>query len=306
MARWWIEPIAFDWDLTLTKAVTNFLEMKPRDFEAAYGPKIDELYSWGLLYCDKEAWKYDGNQLDPYQAAEDYWEVEDITALRVFGRQSKPVYNGMDVVDTIDIKDIRDSRNVKEIQNSHWLMVDVFDDYAVSVYFEKRNRTVYVKEISFIRVKMREGEAAEALYLYLEENYYNVRQILEEEEWIKSPDGTKEACASQGALPKHPSQIFVRQGWGKPDLVFRIEWVCSVVGWIDEEHIICEQADMGPILLCLKSHELRQIKTGADDYDSYGADYRLDGDFLIAECMGKEIYRWKIENMGEERQFIVP
>ena len=63
---------------------------------------------------------------------------------------------------------------------------------------------------------------------------------------------------------------------------------------------------MGPILVCLESHEVRQIKTRKDDYDNYGAGYRLDGDFLIADCMGEEIYRWKIENRDGEIELFVP
>ena len=65
----------------------------------------------------------------------------------------------------------------------------------------------------------------------------------------------------------------------------------------------CDLVDIEPILINLESHEVEKIKTQADDYDGYGVQYVIDGGFLIARCMGEELYRWEVTVEDSEVSF---
>lgn len=49
--------------------VSDFLSLDAENFEQQYDR--NELYEKDILYCDQNAWKYDGNAVDPYQKPED-------------------------------------------------------------------------------------------------------------------------------------------------------------------------------------------------------------------------------------------
>lgn len=276
------------------QVIEDYLELDSDSFKSKYGN--EELYKEGILYCDEEAWKYNGEQLDAFQNPNDYYEINDISAIRIIKGQENPVYNGINVGDEV---------NGEEIEK---VLIDYYENYAVSVYYanlsEKSNEdnsTLGVKEISFVKVELKKGEAPESLYSYLEQDYYRVRKSLENEMWVSSPNGEKEACVSNGELPKHPSQIFIRNKNDVPDIIFRRNWEQRIVGWLDDEHLICDEIDAGgPLLIHLESHEIERIKTENDDYDTYGAKYKIDGNYLIAKWLDEEIYRWKIDSKNEE------
>ena len=254
----------------------DFLSMESEGFEAKYDR--DELYEKKILYCDNEAWKYHGTQLDGFQEPEDYYDVKNITALRF-----------MDVLP--EDKVINQSGG----GISERIYIECKGDYAISMY---------LFDYSYIKAELQEGTAPKKLYDYLEDDYYEVREELKETKWMASPDGTKKACVSGGALPGHPSQIFVRYQGEKADDVFRRTSECEVVGWINENHLVCNDMDTMPILIHLETGEVENIKKAEDDYDTYGAKYRISADTIICECLGEEIYRWDIVRKNGEISLI--
>ncbi|MBP3475832.1 MAG: hypothetical protein J6K48_05890 [Lachnospiraceae bacterium] len=144
-------------------------------------------------------------------------------------------------------------------------------------------------------MESRGEKAPESLYQELENGYYQVRAEIQSEEWIASPDGTKAVCVSNGALPKHLSQIFVRYQDKIPDSVFQMTWDCGIVGWIDDEHILFYEIDMsGPLLIHLETNQIEEIKKQDDDYDEYGAKYEIQDNQLVCTCLGEKIYCWDI------------
>lgn len=64
----------------ISQIVADFLQMSSEEFLKKYNR--DELYKKNILYCDMDAWKYQGNQLDAFQDEEDYYDVVDINAIR--------------------------------------------------------------------------------------------------------------------------------------------------------------------------------------------------------------------------------
>ncbi len=60
--------------------ISDYLCMDPLKFQKKY--TMDELYEKGILYCNKNARKYDGSQLDAFQ--DDHYVVEDITVIRIY------------------------------------------------------------------------------------------------------------------------------------------------------------------------------------------------------------------------------
>lgn len=261
-----------------SQIVTDFLQMSSEEFCKKYDR--NELYMRNILYCDMDEWKYQGNQLDAFQ--KDYYDVTDISAIRF-----RNISQEMNIFDDNDVG------------------IKVMGDFAVSIYKPEGSRQgkddgSEMAEISFIKVRLEEGTAPEELYSYLESNYYRAREEIQKESWIPSPDGTKSACVSNGSLSKHPSQIVIRYEEEIPDRVFRETWECGIVGWIDEEHLVCYQLDWSPILIHLENNQVEVIRDKDDDYDAYGARYRLEGNRLICECLGEEIYRWNIVSENNE------
>lgn len=274
--------------ITQTRIIADYLEMNSEEFKSKYSG--DELYKKNILYCGMESWKYQGTQLDAYQ--EDYYNVTDITAIRI--------KNDFGEDDFIKEED-------SDAPPSGFVYIKYLGDYAISVYLQENKNSQNnndaapeLAEISFIKIEMEEGTPPEILYSYLENDYYRVREELQEALWIESPDGTKKAYISNGSLPRHPSQILIRFEGEKPDSIFRREWQCEIVGWIDDEHLVCDEVDMGPILIHLENNHAEQIKKKEDDVDTYGAKYKIDGDYLICQFMDEEIYRWNIISKENE------
>lgn len=277
--------------MSKTQIVADYLEMDSEEFLSKYNK--EELYEKGILYCGIESWKYQGTQLDAYQ--EDYYNVTDITAIRIRNKQE------------------RDGSTIKEgsdLKKSGFVYVEYLGDYAISIYLQEsvnnennHDNALSIVELSFIKVELEEGIPPEILYSYLENDYYQVKEELQEALWIESPDGTKQAYISNGSLPKHPSQIFIRYEDEAPDRVFRREWQCEIVGWIDENHLVCNEVDMGPILIHLENGQIEKIKRENDDFDTYGAKYIIDGNCLICQYMDDEIYRWNVISKGDEVLF---
>lgn len=214
--------------------VVDFLQMSSEEFQKKYDS--NELYKKNILYCDMAAWKYQGNQLDLFQDGEDYYDVTDISAIR-FRNMSQE----MNIFDNNDWSEI----------DSEYVDIKVMGDFAVSIYnperrHQEKSNGLKMAEISFVKVELEDGTAPEALYYYLESDYYRVREEIQKELWIPSSDGSKSACVSNGSLPKHPSQILIRYEEEIPDRVFRETWECEIVGWIDEEHLVYYQFDRAP------------------------------------------------------------
>lgn len=260
--------------------VSDFLSLNAEKFEQKYDRK--ELYEKDILYCDQNAWKYDGNAVDIYQKPEEHYDVAGITAIRFIKHSYTPGYTDAQADD-------------REIS------IQCFDDYAISMFYQKKldsqsgEEVLNLMEISYIKVETGGEKASKTFYQELENNYYQVRAEIQAGEWIASPDGTREVCVSNGALPKHPAQIFVRYRDKMPDSVFRMAWECGIAGWIDDEHIVCYEIDMsGPLLIHLETNQIEEIKKEDDDYDIYGAKYEIQDNQLVCTCMGEEIYCWNI------------
>ncbi|EOS75078.1 hypothetical protein C819_02719 [Lachnospiraceae bacterium 10-1] len=262
-----------------SQVITDYLEMNEKEFESKYDRK--GLYKEGILYCSMEAWKYQGKQLDAYQ--ENYYDISNITAIRFINKEGSGV------------------------QAQGHVYIRYFEDYAISIYLTEGSNhqndddgELQLEEISYIKVEMKEGTSDEILYKYLEEEYYQVKEELQGVTWTKSPNGEKEVYISNGSLPKHPSQIFVNEGDESPFAIFRRDWQCEFVGWIDENHLICNDIDMEPILIHLENNQVEQIKKEDDDYDTYGAKYKIDGNRLICQFLDEQIYCWNIIKEDDE------
>lgn len=272
--------------LNTSTIVSDFLTLDSENFEQKYDR--DELYEKDILYCDQNAWKYDGNAVDPYQESGEYYDVTSVTAIRFIKNLYTPEYSDEQTSD-------------REIS------IKCFDDYAISTFYQKKSdiqsgeEVLNLMEISYIKAEIRGEKAPKSFYQELENSYYQVRAEIQSEKWIASPDGTKEACVSNGALPKHPSQIFVRYQDKIPDSIFRMPWECGIAGWIDDDHIVCYEIDMsGPLLIHLETNQIEEVKKEDDNYDIYGAKYEVQDNQLVCTCMGEEIYRWGITRKNND------
>ena len=269
--------------------VSDFLSMDTEEFEERYDKC--ELYERDILYCTQEAWKYQGEAVDWFQEPDEYYDVEDITAIRFI--------NGYPA----EINVYGENNGAEDNRNMKMLLLQYFDDYALSMYFQEckdaqsREEELKLMEVSFLKVKLgeydRRGVAPKALYEFLEDVYYEVQEELQAGEWAVSPDGEKAVYISNGALPKHPSQIFVRYQGKIPDLIFRNEWEYHFTAWIDEDHFICYN-DGGPIMIHLENGQIEKIKQEEDDYDAWGCEYEIKENQLIATCLDEEYYCWDI------------
>ena len=274
------------------QVISDFLSMDAVEFQESYDK--DDLYQSGILYCGHDAWKYDGNQVDAFQEPGDYYDVVNITAIRFYKEQPVPVYINMNINDRIG-------------QYEEKISIDYHTDYAVSVYSKPADDGLSdIQEISYVKIELYSGTAPEDLYHFIEGNYYKVREELKNETWILSPDGDKAACVSNGGLPKHPSQIFVWQGDDKPLTVFRETWELRVVGWIDNDHLVCDKIDIAPpILVHLERNEIEKI-TEERNFDTYGAKYSIQGNCLIAQPYAEEQYQWQIQEKDGEIYIVEP
>lgn len=270
--------------------VSDFLSMSAKMFEREYDKNA--LYERDILYCTQEAWKYHEEQLDAFSDPKDYYEVDEIAAVRFVNAGAADMRAN---VETAVLESDRDR-----------VFVQYFDDYAVSMYFgegkEKQGGETELKltEFSFVRVKLSEYDERETapkeLYERLERKYYRDREEIQSAEWAVSPEGTKAVCISNGMLPKHPSQIFVRYQEKMPDLIFRRTWECYFTAWVDENHFICCDDMSGPFLIHLEDNRIEDIKKEDDDYDQWGCKYRVENGQLIATFLDEEYYRWDIVN----------
>lgn len=269
--------------------VSDFLSMEPKEFEKKYDKK--ELYARDILYCGREAWKYDGERVDGFQDDRDCYEVENITAIR-FG---KAYFTDKDIWEENTI--------LADEQEPGSVVVRYFGEYALSMYFrgnaegEGEEAEPELIELSYMKVKLEKTDsrkvAPAALYERLEKSYYEVQEEIRSGKWIVSPDQKKAVCTSNGMLPKHPAQIFVCYQEKTPDLIFRKTSECHFVDWIDDDHFICYN-DAGPVMVHLESGQIENVKKEEDDYDGYGCDYEIQENYLIATCLEEEYYRWKI------------
>ncbi len=152
-----------------SKIVADFLQMSSEEFLKNYDR--DEQYMKNILYCDMAAWKYQGNQLDAFQNKEEYYDVIDISAIR-FRNMSQE----MNIFDDNDWSEI----------NSKYVDIKVMGDFAVSIYnpegsHQGKSAGLEMAEISFVKVELEDGTAPEALYYYLESDYYRVREEVRKE-----------------------------------------------------------------------------------------------------------------------------
>lgn len=263
----------------IKEIISDYLRMDSLKFQEKYAK--DELYEKGIFYCDKNAWKYDGSQLDAFQ--DDPYVVEDITAIRIYKKQPVPVYHNMNIGERTE-------------QYSSKLNINYNTEYAVSIYSTQSDDNIsHIVEISFIKIGLDQGAAPEELYYYIESDYYEVRENLENETWILSPDREKAACVSNGALPKHPAQIFIWYKNDKPLTVFRRTWEHRIVGWIDDNHLVCYAVDVDtPVLIHLEKNEIEPIINEKCKYDTYGVEYKIQDHYMIAQCLGEQLYQWEI------------
>lgn len=264
------------------------------DFESIYDRY--KLYEENILYCDMNAWRYHGTQLDAFQNPEDYYDVTNIAALRYILDDTLYEFIDEKHVETVSYDDNTSMKGV---------YIQYMGNYAISMYFQKdmnaqKEDEMKLLEISFVKVELGEGVAPKSLYQYLEDDYYEVREAVRSEDWVISPEGNKEVCVINGALPKHPAQIFVRYREKTPDTVFRFTWEQGIVEWIDEEHIVCYMIDWTPHLIHLETNRIEDIERDADDYDPYGVQYEINGNQLIAKNVGEEVYRWDIMKENQE------
>lgn len=273
-----------DWIYT-EQVISDFLHMNSIEFKEKY--KKDDLNQSGVLYCGKESWKYDGNQVDAYQ--EEYYNVLNITAIRFFEKQPIPVYLNMNIGDYT-------------AQYEEEIRIDYNTDYAVSIYCKPVEKDLpCIQEISFVKIELDAETAPKNLYQFIENDYYEVRESLASETWSLSPDGEKAACVSNGELPKHPSQVFICYKDNKPLTVFRETWELRIVGWIDNDHLVCDKMNIStPILVHLERNEIEEISEERE-FDTDGAKYRILGSSLVAQdYYGEQLYQWEIlERDGE-------
>lgn len=279
--------------------VSDFLTMDSEDFENKYDR--NQLYERNILYCDMAAWRYQGTQLDGFQDPEDYYDVINIAALRY--TVDDRLYDFIEEYHS-DAGSIGNSSSMTDVYIQH------VGDYAISIYFQRdmdtqKEDSMKLLEISYVKVELGEGEAPRSLYQYLENDYYEVREAILSEDWIISPDRNKEICVMNGALPKHPAQIFIRYRDKRPDTVFRFTWEQGISGWIDEEHVICYMMDWKPKLIHLETNQVEEIdiavgENGRRVFDSYGAHYEINENKLIARVLGEEVYRWDIVKENNE------
>lgn len=151
----------------------------------------------------------------------------------------------------------------------------------------------------------REEVTIEDIYRYQEYDYYEGWRELDQAEWNESPEGTKAVYIVNGLGNNAPSQIFVRYQEKIPDLIFRGTWQELFEGWIDEDHFICYN-DMRLILIHLERNQIEEIITvGQEDFETWGCQYEIRGDQLIATCINDVCYYWDIVREDGEVRLVL-
>lgn len=121
--------------------ISDYLCMDPLQFQKKY--TMDELYEKGILYCNKNDWKYDGSQLDVFQ--DDHYVVEDITAINIYKKQLVPVYHNMNI-----------GEQTKQCGSK--INISYNTEYAVSIYSTPSDDDVsFIVEILFIKAELEQG-----------------------------------------------------------------------------------------------------------------------------------------------------
>ena len=290
-----MELIKSEADSFLSSAiVSDFLAMDSENFEDKYD-RI-QLYKDDILYCDMNSWQYHGTQLDPYSNPEDYYDVINITSLRYLLDDQLYDFVEENYTDTNTFGNSNSTNNV---------YIQYMENYAISMYFQgdidtEKEDAIKLLEISFVKVELEEGEAPESLYRFLEDNYYEIRESILSENWIVSPEGNKEICVINGALPRHPAQIFVRCREKTPDSIFRFTWEQGIVGWIDEEHAVCNTLGWTPKLIHIETSQIENIEMDTHAYDPAGAKYEIDEEQLIVTTWEEKNYHWNIVKENNE------
>ncbi len=277
--------------------------MDSEDFENKYDR--NQLYEEDILYCDMAAWRYHGTQVDGFQNPEDYYDVKNTAALRY-------------MIDDRLYDFVEENHADADSFSNNSFTTDVYikymGDYAISIYFQRNTDDaeedlMRLLEISYVKVELGEGKVPMSLYQYLENDYYEVREDILSEDWMISPEGNKEVCVMNGALPKHPAQIFIRYRDKKPDAVFRFTWEQGIAGWIDEEHVVCYMIDWNPKLIHLETNQVEEIEISVGDnrervFDACGAKYEITGNQLIVRYKNEELYRWDIVKENQEVRIV--
>ncbi len=274
--------------------VSDFLAMDAEAFEKQYDKNA--LYERDILYCTEEAWRFQGVAQPAYDDKISY-DLDDIRAIR---------FTNVWPQDTVIYEDT--------LLFNQFNLVRYFGDYAVSMYFqesrdeESGEERIRLIEFSFVRVEVSEQDRGEVTieYIYkdLEYNYYDGWQEMDQAEWEESPEGTKAVYIVNAISHNAPSQVIVRYQEKIPDLIFRKTWQYLFEGWIDENHFICYN-DLGLYLVHIETRQTEEIVTALTqegNYDTWGCEYEIRGDQLIATSIYDECYYWDIvrEN-GEVR-----
>lgn len=308
-----LEQIKSEADSFLSASVlSDFLAMDSEDFEDKYDR--NQLYERNILYCDMAAWRFHGyyGMTHDWEDCYDYSNIINITALRYIVDGS--LYDFVEA-NHADMDSVVDSDSTTDVYIQH------VGDYAMSICFQRDTNTqkedsVKLLEISFVKVELREGAgtAPKPLYQLLEDNYYDgMESILASsgglwgwpEDWIISPDGNKEVCVLNGMIPNSPAQIFIRYRDKRPDTVLWFTWEQGIAGWIDEEHVVYYRMDMNPYLIHLETNQVEEVEIavgedGRSVFDAYCAHYEINGNKLVAEVLGEEIYHWNIVKENNE------
>lgn len=270
------------------QVISDFLHMDSVEFQENYDK--DELYQRGILYCGQESWKTHIDYVEEFQQ----YTLENITAIRFYKEQPVPIYLDMNIGDRTD-------------QYEEEISIYYDPDYAVSLYSKPAEDGLsYIQEISFVKIESYLNRAPLNLYDFMEKNYYHDLESLVNETWILSPDGDRAACISNGGLPKYASQIYVWQGDDKPLTVFRREWQHKIVGWIDNDHLVCYHDDWYPVLVHLERNEIEEVSRENCDYDTYGVQYYIQGNNLVAQPHVEEQYQWQIQEKDGEIYILDP
>lgn len=293
--------------------VSDFLAMDSADFENKYDR--NQLYEDNILYCDMAAWLFHGyyGVTRDWEDCYDYSNIINITALRCIVDDS--LYDFVEENHT-DTDSLVDSSSTTDVYIQH------MGDYAISIYFQRNvdaqmEDSLELLEISFVKVELREGVgiAPKPLYQLLEDYYYYGREdILASsgsgrwgwpEDWIISPDGNKEICVINGGKTNSPAQIFIRYRDKRPDTVLWFTWEQGIVGWIDEEHVVCYTMDINPYLIHLETNQIEDIEIAVGEdgrrvFDAYCAHYEINGNKLVARVLGEEVYHWNIVKENNE------
>ncbi len=272
--------------------VSDFLSMDAERFEKNHN-KI-ALYERNILYCTKEAWRFQG-VAGPAVDDTLLYEMDDIRAVRFINVWPQ---------DTVVYEET-------ELYNQYNL-VRRFGDYAVSMYFqESRDETggkeeIRLIEFSFVKIKRSEHDNGKAdidyIYRNQEYDYYWGWRERGAGEWSESPQGTKAVYLLNWIIPNGASQIYVRYQEKRPDLIFRDTWEKLFVGWIDENHFLCYD-DSGLYMVHTETGRIEEIitvSTQEDDFETWGCHYEIKGNLVIATCANEKVFHWDIVSSAGE------